>query len=342
MRRKLAPSARGSRKASPCPLDLASVDHVLTTTRSVRRRLDLDAAGRARGDRGVSAPRDPGADRRQLAGVALDRGHRRRSCGCSSPSSTATSRRRTSPRGSTTGEPSGAAAARRRLGEVPRRHPARGAGARDPVPVRRARGSCPSWAAAGAYGSILPAVWSFQLALRSRGLGSVFTTLHLPHADQAAELLGIPAGVTQAALDPGRLLHRRRLQARGAAADGGDHLLERVEADALTPRQRRRARWCRPRRAGSPCDPPMRRRTSRASVSASVQFASARRPSASSTLRMPIVGVPSRSNATDVASTVPSPSTRPGRLAARAGVDRALGLGRDRRRGSRPAGGSVE
>ena len=52
------------------------------------------------------------------------------------------------------------------------------------------------------YGSILQAVWSFQLALRSRGLGSVFTTLHLPHADQAAELLGIPAGVTQAALVP--------------------------------------------------------------------------------------------------------------------------------------------
>ena len=60
----------------------------------------------------------------------------------------------------------------------------------------------PAWAAAGAYGSIIPAVWSFQLALRSRGLGSVFTTLHLPHADRAAELLGIPAGVTQAALIP--------------------------------------------------------------------------------------------------------------------------------------------
>ena len=34
-------------------------------------------------------------------------------------------------------------------------------------------------AAAAVYGSILPAVWSFQLALRSRGLGSAFTTLHL-------------------------------------------------------------------------------------------------------------------------------------------------------------------
>jgi nitroreductase len=55
---------------------------------------------------------------------------------------------------------------------------------------------------AGLYGSILPAVWSFQLALRSRGLGSAFTTLHLHHEREAAELLGIPATVTMAALLP--------------------------------------------------------------------------------------------------------------------------------------------
>ena len=55
---------------------------------------------------------------------------------------------------------------------------------------------------AGFYGSILPAVWSFQLALRSRGLGSVFTTLHLLHEREAAELLGIPETVTQVALLP--------------------------------------------------------------------------------------------------------------------------------------------
>jgi len=60
----------------------------------------------------------------------------------------------------------------------------------------------PTWAAAGAFGSILPAVWSFQLALRSRGLGSVLTTLPLPHADKGAEVLDIPAGVTQCALVP--------------------------------------------------------------------------------------------------------------------------------------------
>jgi nitroreductase len=56
--------------------------------------------------------------------------------------------------------------------------------------------------AAPAYGSIMPAVWSFQLALRSRGLGSAWTTLHLGQEAAAAELLGIPDGVTQIALLP--------------------------------------------------------------------------------------------------------------------------------------------
>jgi nitroreductase len=55
---------------------------------------------------------------------------------------------------------------------------------------------------AGFYGSILPAVWSFMLALRSRGLGSAYTTLHLPKEQEAAALLGIPETVTQVALIP--------------------------------------------------------------------------------------------------------------------------------------------
>jgi nitroreductase len=45
---------------------------------------------------------------------------------------------------------------------------------------------------AGYWGSLLPAVWSFMLALRARGLGSAWTTLHLPKEREAAELLGIP------------------------------------------------------------------------------------------------------------------------------------------------------
>lgn len=57
-------------------------------------------------------------------------------------------------------------------------------------------------AAAALYGSIFPAVWSFQLALRSRGLGSTLTTLHLVREEEVAKLLGIPEGVRQVALLP--------------------------------------------------------------------------------------------------------------------------------------------
>jgi nitroreductase len=47
------------------------------------------------------------------------------------------------------------------------------------------------------YGSILPAAWSLMLALRSRGLGTAWTTLHLYHEKEVAALLGIPDDVTQ-------------------------------------------------------------------------------------------------------------------------------------------------
>jgi nitroreductase len=52
----------------------------------------------------------------------------------------------------------------------------------------------PAGASAGFWGSLLPAVWSFMLALRSKGLGSAWTTLHLAGDGerQAAEVLGIP------------------------------------------------------------------------------------------------------------------------------------------------------
>ncbi len=56
--------------------------------------------------------------------------------------------------------------------------------------------------AAGLMGSIIPAIWSFQLAARSRGLGTCLTTLHLGLEAEAAELLGIPDHMTQCALLP--------------------------------------------------------------------------------------------------------------------------------------------
>lgn len=55
---------------------------------------------------------------------------------------------------------------------------------------------------AGSMGSIMPAVWSFQLALRARGLGSVLTTLHLGKEQEAADLLNIPEGIMQVGLLP--------------------------------------------------------------------------------------------------------------------------------------------
>lgn len=57
-------------------------------------------------------------------------------------------------------------------------------------------------AQASIYGSILPAAWSFMLALRARGLGSAWTTLHLMYEQDAAGILGLPAHVTQCALLP--------------------------------------------------------------------------------------------------------------------------------------------
>ncbi len=52
------------------------------------------------------------------------------------------------------------------------------------------------------YGSVLPTIWSFQLALRSRGLGSSLTSMHLHFADEVAALLDLPDDFTQVALLP--------------------------------------------------------------------------------------------------------------------------------------------
>jgi nitroreductase len=57
-------------------------------------------------------------------------------------------------------------------------------------------------AQASMYGSILPATWSLMLALRARGIGSAWTTLHLVYEREVGRLLGIPESITQAALLP--------------------------------------------------------------------------------------------------------------------------------------------
>ena len=54
----------------------------------------------------------------------------------------------------------------------------------------------------GMYGSIIPATWSFMLAARERGLGTCWTTLHLNFEREIASLLGIPDDHTQVAMIP--------------------------------------------------------------------------------------------------------------------------------------------
>lgn len=61
----------------------------------------------------------------------------------------------------------------------------------------------PAAAQAGWWGSLLPAAWSFMLAARARGLGTCWTTIHLYYEQEAAEVLGIPyEKVAQAAIIP--------------------------------------------------------------------------------------------------------------------------------------------
>lgn len=63
-------------------------------------------------------------------------------------------------------------------------------------------GKLPEGNQAGLWGSLLPAAWSLSLALRERGLGSAWTTLHLVYEDEVARILGLPDDVRQGVLLP--------------------------------------------------------------------------------------------------------------------------------------------
>jgi len=74
----------------------------------------------------------------------------------------------------------------RHMGEVPAMLIPCVAGRIDP------NGAGGNLAGASLYGSIIPAAWSFMIAARARGLGTAWTTLHLMHEQEIADLLGIP------------------------------------------------------------------------------------------------------------------------------------------------------
>lgn len=183
------------------PLDLTSIDHVLSTTRSVRKRLDFDrpvesevieeclrlaiqapTGGNTQGWRFIVVT--DAAKRLALAELYREISEPYLKAGLGGDAAVSAQQTRVI---------DSATYLAQRLHEVPVHV----------IPcLYGALDSLPNFAAAGSYGSIIPAMWSFQLALRSRGLGSVLTTLHLPNEARAAELLGIPAGVTQVGLIP--------------------------------------------------------------------------------------------------------------------------------------------
>jgi nitroreductase len=184
-------------------LDVTAVDHLLMTTRAVRRRLDLDRP--VDPDLvveclrlAIQAPTGSNAQGWRWV-VVTDAGKR---------AALAELYRRAGAdyleQGRVTAEESGdpvtarvydsAAYLRDRLEDVPVHV--------IPCILGRLGDSTPTVWSASFYGSIFPAVWSFQLALRSRGLGSCLTTLHLGFEAEAADVLGIPETVTQVGLIP--------------------------------------------------------------------------------------------------------------------------------------------
>ena len=196
-------------------LDLTP-DELLSTTRAVRRRLDLSRPVERRAARGVRPSGRSGADVDEHPELALRRRHGRGQARRRSPSSTAArgspitaaARPRTTPPADETSAQAGSRHLAAHLHEVPVHV----------IPCIEGR---PEGLAAADlawfYGSIIQAGWSFQLAARARGLGGVWTTHHLDYEREAAELLGIPFDAGHAGrADPGRLHPRHRLQARAA------------------------------------------------------------------------------------------------------------------------------
>lgn len=176
--------------------DLAQTDHLLTSTRAVRKRLDFD----------TPVPRELIAECLSIAIQAPTGGNtqRWRWMVIDDPAKKAALadmyRKGWEPyleQAKATRKDQGLSAETRvsesadylaeRLHEVPAML----------IPCLLDRGDGP-----GYWGSVLPAAWSFMLAARSRGLGTALTTIHLFKESEAATLLGIPDTVSQAALIP--------------------------------------------------------------------------------------------------------------------------------------------
>lgn len=173
-------------------------DELLTTTRAVRKRLDLDrpvplevvrealqvalqapSGGNRQGWHWIVLTEDE--PKKRVADLYA-RSHREASRGRAEPADPARSRMVSSSD---------------HLREVMHRVPVLVIGA-----ITVDEGELPPGNQAGLWGSVLPAAWSLSLALRARGLGTTWTTLHLRYEREVAEVLGLPTNVRQGVLLP--------------------------------------------------------------------------------------------------------------------------------------------
>lgn len=199
---------------TPRALDLASVDHVLRTTRSVRQRLDFDrpvpeALIREALDIALQAPTGANTQTWRFM-VVTDAAARARIADCYRRGAQAYVEGKTGL--SRTGVTMMREYAEDDLRQQQRAAMMKSGGylmenlQRAPVmiiPCIEGRFETDDvFTQASMWGSILPATWSLMLALRARRLASAWTTLHLLYEQEISELLGIPADVTQAALLP--------------------------------------------------------------------------------------------------------------------------------------------
>jgi nitroreductase len=177
----------------PAPFDLATVDRLLCTTRAVRKRLDLNRPVPRETvleclRLSVYAPNASNAQRWRW--VLVEDPERKKTigdwyrAGLTPPMEALLEQRRAS------GDEAGVRHSESvlYLGEVFARVPV--------IAVACVQGRIeddPTLnGATWLLGSVFQAVWSFQLALRSRGLGSTFTTAHVLFEDDLRRLLGVP------------------------------------------------------------------------------------------------------------------------------------------------------
>jgi nitroreductase len=185
--------------------DTLSVDELLTTTRAVRRRLDLNRPVPLQLVKECVriAMHAPSSSNRQDYGFVCVSDPARRTA-IAELYNRSVEAAVTKPVVYDAGDVRGPAQDRTRsAGLFMREHLAEVPWIIIPCIERKRAADSDSHDLASLYGSVMPAFWSFMLAARARGLGTVFTTRHLTFEAETAEILGIPyESVTQVGMTP--------------------------------------------------------------------------------------------------------------------------------------------